>query len=309
MHDYLKSGRQAIRLLYFLIIGLSITKAIQGIFVPGIPFHQIPVEHWILFVVFFSFVSRFFLGAYRVLSYDIEIEVRRGKVVLDILILLLQSLIFYVFSLTYTSATSAQWAIIFICGTGLLWLLLLQAFEVTEPTFRWWLLNNFIVTIVVGANLVFWNSTVLLLALSLVAAAFDFCANSDFYFSLNRSPGLRIFVAGPYGDQESAEVKAENVERAKSIGKELALKGHYPFVPHTMLHGWELDDRFTVDNFKDIDFAWMEFCDALFLIAESPGANVEKEMATQKGLQIFTQLEHVPTVDQQDSRKSRLGRG
>ena len=61
-----------------------------------------------------------------------------------------------------------------------------------------------------------------------------------------------------------------------------------------MLHGWELDQRFGVDQFKEIDFAWLEFCDALYFIAESPGANIEKELAQHRGLQVFTDMRQVP---------------
>jgi len=113
---------------------------------------------------------------------------------------------------------------------------------------------------------------------------------------LNPLPGLTIFVAGPYGDNKSQAEKNANVETAKEIGKQIALKGHFPFIPHTMLQGWEMDDRFTTEHFKRIDFQWLEFCDALYFIGESPGANVEKEIATKKGLQIFEKIEDVQEV-------------
>ena len=306
MHDYLKSGRQAIRLLYFLIIGLSITKAIEGIFGSGVPFLQIPFEHVMLFVVFFSFVSRFFLGAYRVLSYDVEIEVRRGKIVLDILVLLCQALAFYVFSLNYADAASAQIIIIVICGIGIVWVAWLYLLQITEEAFRVWLALNVFMIIFVWVYWTWVNYVPVLLGVSVAVAVADYWFNGDFFFSLKHGAALRIFVAGPYGDEDPDDTTQENVEQAKRIGKELALKGHYPFVPHTMLHGWETDKRFTLEDFKAIDFAWLEFCDALYFIAESPGANVEKELATQRGLQIFTELEQIPDAKKKRPRKSRL---
>ena len=148
----------------------------------------------------------------------------------------------------------------------------------------------------VFANMYLFKSTIALLVVSLVAFAIDILFNSEFYFGLSKNKVLKIFVAGPYGDNQPPEIISANVERAKRIGKSLALKGHIPLIPHTMLHGWEIDKRFKVEDFKRIDFAWLEECDALFYIAPSAGANIEREIATRKGLQIFTSLKSVPNV-------------
>ena len=87
-----------------------------------------------------------------------------------------------------------------------------------------------------------------------------------------------------------------NVQAARDVGKELALRGHFPFIPHTMLHGWETDNRFTVSHFKAIDLKWLEFCDALFFIGPSTGANEELDFATRRGLQVFKSIDQVPRV-------------
>ena len=83
MHDYLKSGRQAIRLLYFLIIGFAFTRSITDLFNVDGHFAVPDYDKVVLFVVFLSYITRFFLGAYRALSYDIDVETRRVKIAGD----------------------------------------------------------------------------------------------------------------------------------------------------------------------------------------------------------------------------------
>jgi hypothetical protein len=300
MNDYLKSGRQALRLLYFLIIGLAITKAVTSLFVINEQF-RIPngIDTW-LFIVFISFVTRFFLGAYRVLSFDIDVELRRSKIIVDIIGFFVQALAFYVFALNYNHVVAAQWMIIIICAIDIVWLLFLAVFfQIIDNTFTQWIIHNVIMVVFLALNLIFWNNIALFVSASLIAFIVDFAFNHNFYFSIKSSSGLRIFVAGPYGDHQPKEIIESNVEKAREVGKQLALMGHFPFIPHTMLHGWETDDRFTIQHFKSIDFNWLEFCDALYFIAPSPGANIELAIASKKGLQIFRDMHEVPDASKQ----------
>lgn len=297
MYEYLKSGRQAVRLLYFLIIGLAITKAIDSLFILNGQFHIPERSNALLFIVFISFVIRFFLGAYRVLSFDIDVELRRTKIVIDVIGFFIQALAFYVFALNYYNFVAANWIILIICVIDTVWLLLLAAlFQIMESTFSKWVIHNIVMIIFILCNLFFWNNLILFVIVSLIAFILDFVFNYEFYLSIKSTPGLRIFVAGPYGDNQPKDIIAQNVENAKEIGKNLALKGHYPFIPHTMLHGWETDNRFTVRHFKSIDYKWLEFCDSLFFISPSTGANEELDIATKKGLQIFRNMNEVPDV-------------
>jgi hypothetical protein len=302
MQEYLKAGRQAVRWVYVLIAGLAIKKAIEILLQPAGSFALPSIDSFALFMVFFSFISRFLLGAYRVLSYDIEVEVKRGKIIIDAISLFVQAILFYVFSLSFIDRIASQWTVVIICGWELLWLVLLWAwFGIIERTTRVWVIHDIVVIPFVLVNLFLVHSIVFLVGVAIVAAVSNFWINADFFFSFKQSYRLRIFVAGPYGDYEAQETRDRNVETARNIGKELALRGHFPFIPHTMLHGWELDDRFHVQHFKEIDYAWLEFCDALYFIAESPGANAERDLALRRGLQLFTDLEQVP-----DAHSSRV---
>lgn len=120
----------------------------------------------------------------------------------------------------------------------------------------------------------------------------------------------RIYVAGPYSPQDHTHNNCvgeaeENVRKAIWVGNELIKKGHVVFVPHLSHyqanapngdHNWpwyEIDNTF-LDNWAT----------ALFFIDHSKGADAEHERAKKKGLDIFYDLNEVPTyVPQADQQK------
>jgi len=112
-----------------------------------------------------------------------------------------------------------------------------------------------------------------------------------------------IYVSGPYSapadaprDQAEALVQ-RHVERANAVALKLVAKGHAPFVPHTMMLGWE--DQYGVprDSAMRVCRQWVTRCDALFYIASSPGADMELAVARQHGLVTYRQLDEVPRAD------------
>jgi len=105
---------------------------------------------------------------------------------------------------------------------------------------------------------------------------------------------MRIYVAGPYGDSNLKHIIARNVAAADAIGRELALLGHTPYIPHKTTWGWEDDPRITYDDCICIDLEWLGLCDALFFLGPSPGANLELEVAVRCGKRIFVSIGEVP---------------
>ncbi len=115
---------------------------------------------------------------------------------------------------------------------------------------------------------------------------------------------LHIYVSGPYtprlSDRQAgreAEAIERNVARANRVALDLAARGHYPFIPHTMMQGWEDIHHMSTDQILDICHKWVERCDALFFIAESPGARSELDHARKLGLRIFEHLDQVPGAE------------
>lgn len=102
-----------------------------------------------------------------------------------------------------------------------------------------------------------------------------------------------VYVSGPYSAPSPAGVEA-NVRRADDVAVALAARGHVPFVPHTMMRGWEDERGVPRDVALAVCLAWVARCDALYRIAPSPGADAELAAAREHGLPVFHELAEVP---------------
>ena len=114
---------------------------------------------------------------------------------------------------------------------------------------------------------------------------------------------LFIYVSGPYSPPsfENDPVKREqiiekNIRIADENAQEIVKRGHIPFVPHTMMRGWEDLHKMHRDRVMYISRRWVEKCDALLFIAPSAGANYEKQIAEKKGIKIFYKLAEIPKI-------------
>jgi hypothetical protein len=299
MAEYHLAGRRATLKIYDIMAGLAVTAGLLRLFVPegtSARFEWPSYESLSLFLALFFFIPRFILGAHRVMVEDIQRESRIAKIVFDVIMLWFQAIIFVIGALDFRDILLLQWTLFVLIAGDLLWLLIVRYFlRASLPTFRQWVCHNVVMGAFLLLNVEFGQGVELLLAASLTAMVFDLYMNRDFYFGMPASDRrLRIFVAGPYGDHLPEEEIAKNVETARHFGKEIALKGHVPFIPHTMLQGWPTDSRFQVADFKRIDYTWLDECDALFFIAPSKGADAERAYAARRGMEIFTRLEDIP---------------
>lgn len=109
-----------------------------------------------------------------------------------------------------------------------------------------------------------------------------------------------IYVAGPYTANSQEEIN-RNIERADETGKQLVMKGHYPFIPHKQTAQWEKDERLTYEHFIALDLAWIEVCDAIIMIGDwknSNGAREEYYYAIRCGLTVYHSIDEVPIVSE-----------
>jgi len=108
----------------------------------------------------------------------------------------------------------------------------------------------------------------------------------------------RIYVAGPYSIGNTPRNVQLNVNKAISIGCHLIRKGWSPFIPHLTHYIWlHPDGDFDYDKWLELDFSWLEVCEALFRIrGDSPGANEEEALAKELGIPIFYDLDEVPNL-------------
>ena len=102
---------------------------------------------------------------------------------------------------------------------------------------------------------------------------------------------MRIYVAGPY-TADTDEERMNNVKRAIDAALDLYKKGHHPYIPHlTHLIDERAKETGMVITREDYvrrwDEPWLEVCDALLLLADSPGAREELDTARNLGKEIF----------------------
>ena len=110
---------------------------------------------------------------------------------------------------------------------------------------------------------------------------------------------MRIYVAGPYNPRgadthDAARIANHNVQAAIKIAIELIKKGHNPYVPHLThyLH-IESDVAFPGEKWYEMDNEWLDYCDALFYIAPSVGADLELKRVKSQGKPAYFSLEEV----------------
>lgn len=108
---------------------------------------------------------------------------------------------------------------------------------------------------------------------------------------------MKIYVAGPYS-ADSAEQIVRNVNAALDAGLRLARRGHQPFIPHLThfleMRGQETGEGLAYEWYLAYDHFWLTCCDALLLLAHSPGADKELMWAKQRGLLVFMSEDEIP---------------
>ncbi len=109
---------------------------------------------------------------------------------------------------------------------------------------------------------------------------------------------LLIYVAGPYTAASYGGEQA-NVDRAMDAALALIRKGHVPVVPHLShyldhRHAYQTGERLPWETWMALDEALLQKCDAILLLAPSPGALAEWERAQYLGLLRFESVEAIP---------------
>lgn len=98
-----------------------------------------------------------------------------------------------------------------------------------------------------------------------------------------RSRRWRVYIAGPLslGDRQA------NVRQAVEAGLELARLGYAPLIPH-LTNYIDGDDSLGVENWYEIDLAWLQVADAVLrLPGPSKGADEEERLAREWGIPVY----------------------
>ena len=103
---------------------------------------------------------------------------------------------------------------------------------------------------------------------------------------------VRVYCAGPYSNGS----ESHNVRIALEAAEVLLRRGYEPYVPH-LSHFWHLLFPHSYEAWMELDFAFLEVCDALFrLPGESPGADREVEAAKKWGIPVWLSLDDFPPI-------------
>jgi hypothetical protein len=105
-----------------------------------------------------------------------------------------------------------------------------------------------------------------------------------------------IGVAGPYS-APTAEKRLSNLEALNNAAAKLADLGHVPIIG--MNAALPVVSKLGKDNYDlvmNISLAVIRGCDALVLIAESPGANRERDLILSLGKPVYYSIEEVPPL-------------
>ena len=107
-----------------------------------------------------------------------------------------------------------------------------------------------------------------------------------------------IGVAGPYS-ADTEEQKAVNLNAMNTAAARLLELGHVPIIGMNaalpVLALANVDDRYAAT--MAISMAVIGACDALLLLAESPGANKERDLIREQGKPIFRSIEEIIALD------------
>lgn len=105
-----------------------------------------------------------------------------------------------------------------------------------------------------------------------------------------------IGVAGPYSAPD-AETRQKNLDAMNAAAARLLEMGHTPVIGMNAALPVIAQTTQLQDTYKavmEISLAVISACEGILLLAESPGANKERDLVLAKGLPVYRRLEEVP---------------
>ncbi len=109
-----------------------------------------------------------------------------------------------------------------------------------------------------------------------------------------------IGVAGPYS-APTEERQQQNLDRMNEAAALLLAKGHIPLIGMNAALPVVDKAKHEHDRYQAImaiSLAVIDQCEALLLLAESPGANKERDLVLAKGLPVFTSIDDIPVAEE-----------
>lgn len=106
-----------------------------------------------------------------------------------------------------------------------------------------------------------------------------------------------IAVAGPYS-ANSEEKRQENINKLNHVAAQLLNMGHIPLIGVNaalpVVEKTNIKDKY--NSIMNISMAVITACEAILLIAESPGANRERDYFISNGLPVYYDVSEIPSI-------------
>jgi hypothetical protein len=108
---------------------------------------------------------------------------------------------------------------------------------------------------------------------------------------------MLIMVAGPY-TAATAEARRDNLDRLNDVAAQVLRRGHVPIIGvNVALPVMERSGPSGAAAMTDISRGLAEHCDAVLMVAESPGANREREVFVRRGRPVYRDVAELPDAD------------
>lgn len=186
------ASRDALKYVYYVIIGIAITEALSrafvdnGVFLGGKIFigsYRVP---FILLFAFLPTICRFVHGAS--IHLDVISE-KRYKTIIDCIGFLLQAIFFYLMAVSLTKLVGFAVSLCAMLLFDAVWLIFLLSIKyiTIDRTHKQWLKSDFIVIILLILSFFFLGNRELIWSIYIaiigsIAAFLDYYLNRDFYF-------------------------------------------------------------------------------------------------------------------------------
>jgi hypothetical protein len=111
-----------------------------------------------------------------------------------------------------------------------------------------------------------------------------------------------IAVAGPYS-ADTPDERQRNLDAMNKAAVGVLKLGHIPVIGVNAalpVVKWLVSDENRYEAIMAISLAVVDKCDAILLLAESPGANRERDLVELKGLPVYRDVSEIPVASSVD---------
>ena len=108
---------------------------------------------------------------------------------------------------------------------------------------------------------------------------------------------MRIYIAAKYTDKDPILIHG-NIGEALDAAFEVALKGHWPYLPHwDYMMAIRAKKQLPLKWYYEYSMVWLKVCDAILILnglEDSKGVQAEHRYALKTSLPIYNSIEEIP---------------